>query len=372
MNLFPNSRFLYIFLGLFLLQAMVVAQEPVSVERSKNKVILEGTVYYVHVVKPGETLYAISKAYNISQKEIAVENPGVISGLQVGQSLKIPVEPKLSDEIDTSELAEPGETGKYHTVQPGETLYGIGRLYNLDEEQIRRANPGVTADQLRPGQILKIPETVAPAEEPNYNEEGFIYHRVKRRETLYSIAGYYNVSVEEIRAVNPELGWGGPKTGQVIKIPARQVTDQPQVGNAFIGENDSLLLEGDTGADDYVFEGYDVSNESRRRAYRIAFFIPFDFQEMEPLDSLTKDVESVTRRNRIIESYMREQRIPQSVQFLEFFQGTLMAIDSMRKDGMKLDVHYYDTHRSMDRTRSILMNDELDNYDLFIGHITWK
>ena len=346
---------------------MVVAQEPVSVERSKNKVILEGTVYYVHVVKPGETLYAISKAYNISQKEIAVENPGVISGLQIGQSLKIPVEPKLAHEIDTSEHPEPGDTGRYHTVQPGETLYGIGRLYNLDEEQIRRANPGVTADQLRPGQLLKIPEAVNATEEPNFNEEGFVYHRVKRRETLYSIAGYYNVSVDEIRAVNPELGWGGPKTGQVIKIPARQVTDQPQADNAYIGESDSLLFERDTVEDDYVFEGYETGNVNRRRAYRVAFFIPFDFQEMEPLDSLTKDVESVTRRNRIIERYMREQRIPQSVQFLEFFQGTLMAIDSMRQDGMKLDVHYYDTRRSTDRTRSILMDDELDNYDLFIG-----
>jgi len=367
MILYPNKRFLYIFLGLFLLQATIVAQEPVSVERSKNKVILGGTVYYVHVVKPGETLYAISKAYNVSQKEITVENPGVISGLQIGQSLKIPVEPKLSNEIDTSEPQEPAETGRYHTIQPGETLYGIGRLYNLDEEQIRQANPGVTADRLQPGQILKIPETVKATEEPNYNEEGFVYHRVKRRETLYSIAGYYNVTVDEIRAVNPELGWGGPKTGQVIKIPARQVTDQPQADYPFIQENDSVLFEGDMGEDDYEFEGYETRNENRRRTYRVAFFIPFDFQEMEPLDSLTKDVESVTRRNRIIERYMREQRVPQSVQFLEFFQGTLLAIDSMRQDGMKLDVHYFDTHRSMDRTRSILMDDQLEDYDLFIG-----
>jgi LysM repeat protein len=367
MNLYPNSRFLYIFLGLFLLQAAIVAQEPVSVQRSNNKVILGGTVYYVHVVKPGETLYAISKAYNVSQKEIAVENPGVISGLQIGQSLKIPVEPKLSNDVDTSEPPESAGTGRYHTVQPGETLYGIGRLYNLDEEQIKQANPGVTADQLQPGQLLKIPETVKAAEEPKYNEEGFVYHRVKRRETLYSIAGYYNVTVDAIRAVNPELGWGGPKTGQVIKIPARLVTDQPQADNAYIQENDSALFEGNESEEDYVFEGYETRNENRRRAYRIAFFIPFDFQEMEPLDSLTKDVESVTRRNRIIERYMREQSVPQSVQFLEFFQGTLMAIDSMRQDGLKLDVHYYDTRRSTDRTRSILMDDELEDFDLFIG-----
>ena len=95
-----------------------MAQETVSVERTNNKVILEGTVYYVHQVKPGETLYAISRAYNISQKEIAIENPGVISGLQIGQTLKIPVDPKLQEEINTSDLVEQGSetTGRIRTT----------------------------------------------------------------------------------------------------------------------------------------------------------------------------------------------------------------------------------------------------------------
>ena len=78
---YPNRSLLLAFLGLILLQLSLVAQESVPVERSNNKVILEGTVYYIHVVKPGETLFAISKAYHISQKEVAIENPGVISGL---------------------------------------------------------------------------------------------------------------------------------------------------------------------------------------------------------------------------------------------------------------------------------------------------
>ena len=85
--------------GLFLAVTAVMvslgtlAQEPVEVERSDNKVILGGKVYYIHVVKPGQTLYAIAKAYNISQKEITLENPGAVSGIRIGQALKIPVEP---------------------------------------------------------------------------------------------------------------------------------------------------------------------------------------------------------------------------------------------------------------------------------------
>jgi len=360
-----NKSFFVGFLGLILLQASLVAQETVTVERTNNKVILEGTVYYIHTVKPGETLYAISRAYNTSQKEIAIENPGAIAGLQIGQSLKIPVDPKLQVEVDTSELPEPRETGKYHTVLPGETLYGIARTYDLKEEDIEQANQGVSFASLQPGQRLRIPEVQETDEEYAYNEEGLVYHKVKRKETLYSIASYYNVSIEEISAVNPELGWGGPKTGQTIRIPAPQLTDQPQDIDDASVEDELSYGELYDASDDY--DELENRHENIRRTYRIAFFIPFNFSEMEPLDSLIKDIESVSRRNRIIERYMMEEKIPQSVNFLEFFQGSLLAIDSMKQAGMKLDVHYFDTRRSLARTRTILGDEELEDFDLFIG-----
>jgi LysM repeat protein len=330
-------------------------------------VILEGTVYYIHTVKPGETLYAISKAYNISQKEIAIENPGVISGLQIGQSLKIPVEPKLKSEIDTSEQEEGTRVGKIHTVQAGETLYGISRMYTMSVEDIEQANPGITAENISVGDRLTIPEDQQGEEEHAYNEEGLVYHKVKRRETLYSIASYYHVGVEDIRAANPELGWGGPKTGQVIRIPKPQITDQQQAGND-LNRPDEPEFQGDSvEIEAYDYNELDTGYENINRTYRVAFFVPFDFREMEPLDSLTKDVESLTRKNRIIERYMIEQRIPQSRNFLEFFQGTLMAIDSMRRTGMKLEVHYFDTRRSTSRVNSLLMDDSFEDFDLFLG-----
>jgi len=349
------------------MQLSLVAQESVQVKRSNNKVILEGTVYYIHVVKPGETLYAISKAYHISQKEISIENPGVISGLQIGQALKIPVDPKPLEEVDTSELPEPGGTGRYHTVMPGETLYGIARIYKLREKDIKQANRGVSAASLKPGQRLRIPEEVVVEEDHAYNEEGLLYHKVKRKETLYSIAGYYGVTIEEIRAVNPELGWGGPKNGQMIRIPAPQLSDQDQAGEDMGIEDDSVYITGYVEIDDYRYEEFDDRHENIRRTYHVAFFIPFDFREMEPLDSLLRDITSESRRNRTIERYMMEAKIPQSVQFLEFFQGTLLAIDAMRQSGMKLDVRYKDTRRSEARIRTILQDDEFEDFDLFIG-----
>jgi len=50
----------------------------VVVERSKNKVIISGVVYYVHLVKKGETAYSISKAYGTTVEELIKENPPVL------------------------------------------------------------------------------------------------------------------------------------------------------------------------------------------------------------------------------------------------------------------------------------------------------
>ena len=191
MTLFQDRKLLFLLTGI-LLSLASLAQEQVIVNRSTNKVILEGKVYYIHVVKQGHTLYSIAKAYNISQKEIAIENPGIMSGIQLGQALKIPVEPNLEEEIDTSMEEIVDESVRTHTVQPGETIYGIARLYNLNEELLLGANRGVSTDNLRPGQKIIIPEIGKPEQEPAYNEEGFAYHRVKRRETLYSIGRYYS------------------------------------------------------------------------------------------------------------------------------------------------------------------------------------
>jgi len=367
MILFQNKLHFIFILALLLFYTGLSAQEPAPVERSANKIILEGTVYYVHVVKPGQTLYAIAKAYSISQKEIAVENPGVVSGVQIGQALKIPVVPAMDEQVDTSELDEEEETGGFHVVKRGETLFGISRIYSLKEEDLLEANPELDAGSLQPGQRLSIPDPEYKDTEPSFNEEGFIYHKVKRRETLYSIGNYYDVSVNDIRAANSELGWGGPKTGQVIRIPQPQLIAQPSIVLDTLDVDSLQYSFIDSVYEDYNYDELNFEHDNPRRTYKVAYFIPFDFREPEPLDTLLKDVKSLSRRNRIIERYMMEEKAPQSVNFLEFFQGTLMALDSVRQMGMKLEVSYFDTRKSVDQTLSLLMDDELEDLDLIIG-----
>lgn len=369
MTLFQGRRLFIGILGL-LISISAFSQQEAVVERSVNKVILEGKVYYIHIVEPGQTLYSISRAYNISQKEISVENPGIISGIRIGQTLKIPVEPLGSeDQVDTSEQEVLRSDRSTHKVKRGETFYSISRNYGISEEALQTANPSVRMDELRPGQRLIIPPQSDAKEDlaNSYNEEGLAYHKVKRKETLYSIAAYYGLTVQDIRNANPELGWGGPKSGQVIRIPLPQVVDQLESARDTLPMDPFLLEPLDSIGEIYSYEELLGPHDNPNRTYQVAFFIPFDFREPEPLDSLIKDIESESRKARITERYRMEAKVPQAVSYLEFFQGSLLALDSMRKTGMKLDVRFYDTRKSMARMNELLEEPGIENMDLIIG-----
>ena len=101
-----------------------------NIIKSSNKVVIKGQAFYLHEVKQGETLYAISKAYNIDKKDIAMYNPTVFDGLKTGQILKIPIikQPKDPDFI-------------YHKIKKGETVYSLSRLYKISKKDIYTHNP---------------------------------------------------------------------------------------------------------------------------------------------------------------------------------------------------------------------------------------
>ena len=102
----------------------------------------------VHVVRPGETLYAIARRYGVSPAAIVSAN-GLLHPdlIYVGQRLTIPQETGL-----------PG--GRVHVVRRGETLYAIARRYSVDPAEIVAANGLLNPNRLLVGQQLLIPGLV--------------------------------------------------------------------------------------------------------------------------------------------------------------------------------------------------------------------
>ncbi len=101
----------------------------------------------IHVVKPGETLFSISKLYQLSIQELMDLNQMHSNSLTVGQQLKV-----NKKAFDVKPLTSIITT---HTVKSGDTLYSISRLYNVDVESIKKLNK-LTTNSLQIGQILTI------------------------------------------------------------------------------------------------------------------------------------------------------------------------------------------------------------------------
>ena len=95
----------------------------------------------IRVVK-GDTLYSISKRYNVPLRDlITANNLRPPYTLSVGQVLRIP-------------------SAKYHIVAKGDTLYSISRRYNVDMPTLSRTNNLTAPWTLHIGQKLLLPGSI--------------------------------------------------------------------------------------------------------------------------------------------------------------------------------------------------------------------
>ena len=101
-----------------------------------------------------------------------------------------------------------------HAVKKGETVYSISKQYNTSVETIYNLNPEVR-NGLKLNSILIMPGSGSV----KTISQKFKNHRVKRKETLYSIAQLYNISVEDIKKYNKKLYSRSLKKGEKLRIP---------------------------------------------------------------------------------------------------------------------------------------------------------
>lgn len=120
---------------------------------------------------------------------------------------------------------------KTYTVKSGDTLHGIAKLSGLSVTEIKNAN-GLTSDSIRPGQTLNlvagkttpVAVTETPQERPEIPEPKttFKTHTVKSGDRLVFIAKRYNVSQEDLMALNKIKDPSKLQIGQTLKIPSKK------------------------------------------------------------------------------------------------------------------------------------------------------
>ena len=162
-------------------------------------------------VQRGDTLYSIASQSKMSLSELAdLNNLSTNSGLQVGQSIKIPAGSTVPDT---------------YTVQSGDSLTAIASKYNLGMDYIADLNNMSRTAGLRAGQKLKLTGEVPAVETPKTVEKQTTasnnstdIHVVKSGETLNSIARKYHLQLNYLAELNNLSRTANVRVGQRLKI----------------------------------------------------------------------------------------------------------------------------------------------------------
>ena len=176
-----------------------------------------------HKVKKGETIYGISKQYNIPIEKIYSKYPSTKHGVKVGEVLVFEQTPETV-----------AASYYYHNVKPDETLSSLARDYNTTIEDILKVNPGVTDRNFKAGQLVRLDiNSNAKKIQKEYVSEdkikGIDSYKVGKNETWSSIANSTGVDEDLLKEVNK--GMSEPVQNETVTVP---IIETEEVEREFI------------------------------------------------------------------------------------------------------------------------------------------
>jgi len=190
----------------------------------------------------------------------------------------------------------------------------------------------------------------------------YYLHKVQKGQTLYSISKTYNVSLELIYQENKEVEQG-IKTGQEIKIPvhAAVITPVPAEKPAETAKPTTDPVKAVTKAEQPVKDSVQkkpaaqaCKAEAHPEVFNIALMLPLYLAE---IDSIQVQQE-------------QEPALPgsyKSLRFIQFYEGMLIALDSLEKAGFSCKLNVYDVDEDSLKVKKILKKPEMEKMDMIIG-----
>jgi LysM repeat protein len=360
-----------------------------------------------HKVEKGETISQIAQKYNVTPYDIFQLNPDAQSGLKPNSVLLIP---KSSGKQKVSIQAKSISKTVTHLVLPKETLYGIEKKYDVTDEALKQANPFLEKEGLQIGQILTIPSEIAQ-KSPAPLEINVVYHDVLTKETKYSIAKKYGITIAELEKKNPEIisnlpvGYRliikgtVPKPEKIavaetkketVKIITSTVSQKinyidyvvkpketlyslskmsglaqekliklnPDLANGVavgmvlkVPESAAIPQEAETKKEYAILSKQSGTNNRKK----LVLLLPFNISKIEG--------------DTINSTAMRLKKDKFLNMTLDFYAGALMAIDSAKQLGLAIDVHVFDSQETKNTSNiaSIIKENNLENSDAIIG-----
>jgi len=320
-----------LFLFLLLWSCGQVIGQGTAVTKSNDIVVIRGKSYYLHTVQPGQTLYSICKAYGANIDEVKSLNDKKDNALSLYEVLKVPY---------TDPFVQQDDKFYYHKVVKGETFYSIARLYKIKPKRLLKFNEGYAQNQpLAVGAVVKLP--LAEIDLSVLGEEE-IEASVGKKQEIRPERPVQNETVKKVEEASvtdilqDALMQKNEKTEQE---PEKETT-------TVIGATDKMEIP------DYISEVVMPVDPF----VKVALLLPFSAKDYPVfVDTLVEK--------------MPVQISARSEQFISFYEGVLLAVDSLKNQGYKVNLKVFDTERSAEKMYTMV--DEIDRFhpDLIIGPV---
>ncbi len=350
----------------------------------------------LYEVQPGETLKSVAKRFRLSESEILFFNPGareLIPGSVI--HLPRPVDEQLREELagrkeQAADIYSEGVSFFEHTIVSGETMWSLTRKYNVSEFELKKINP-LLDEGFPAGVTIKIPVKDSELTSPEpVNENAFTRHIVIAGETLFGISSRYNLTIPEIRRFNPQLETRNLVQGETLLIPKEteegiaehesETSDSikielPKFESRYYEVELPVIIPKNCQPDEF---GLKVAS-----TYEVTLFLPLFVQandglnkdlirEVIPVDTLAFDGE-VMEEDTLIETDEPEELFysfyRESENYLKFYEGVLLAVDSLQRAGMQIVLHVIDTQQNADSIRKYIYSTNFLETDLIIGPV---
>lgn len=204
--------------------------------------------------------------------------------------------------------------------------------------------PAITFSQTAQEQLKQIRSDVRQ----NIDGKEYYIHTIKKGQTLYMISKAYGIDVNEVIKENPEVKQGIKADAKLrIPIPGQKPVE-PLPGTTL--PKDSLPGTSPVSSTDIPCR---EDRSANNRVYKVALMLPLYLSEVDRIDPEKLDPDPAETFN--------------ALKFIEFYEGFRMAVDSLKKSGLRLKLYVYDVGKDTARAKQVLKNPELKNLDLIIG-----
>ena len=364
-----------LFVAMLFVLGTAVAQggQTSSIKLSSQTQRINNKEYYVHIVQQGQTLFSIARAYGLKYYDAVIKTD--IHLVKVGDTVWLPKNEYSVAAVTEKASSVVSQTTRVHyiKVEPGQTLYSIGREYGVTVEQIVEANPELKGQQLQAGQMLKIPPAKTKPAETRPAETKPVETKpaepVKPVETKPAepVKPAESVKPVETKPVDPVAQHNAAQvktevapTDSVLAAPPKRIIQNPYPFNEVPACFPSQQAPYFNFSSQSNFS-YQVRERQDKNKVFVTVIMPLNLDKMDEISTSKFDIEQ------------RGKKEYKVFEFIQFYEGVLIALEQLQNRGVNVVLNVVDLSSDKDEDVEAAFNRyKLANSDFIVALLVKK